>query len=217
MVTAGTSAANTKMNKSGILKKAIDKIRSLDVENIELRLENQRLKQVLGAHTMPDMFEAPLSPPTSDSSSPRPQAIEHANQNRNAIPSIESDQKILFIQRGVSPHAKFALCMIMFCIVSLNSFGSLIALNDRPNAGNWNDGNDGNAATTARRTILSNVMDDVSPVACKIRFVSAQLTQFSCGIVFVLSYQFLAIGDVLQLEQCHCLNTQLSDYDRLPD
>lgn len=141
------------MNKSGILKKSIDKIRSLEVENIELRLENQRLRQMLDAHTMPEIFEAPLSPPISDSSSPRPQAIKSQ--------SIESDQKILFIQRGVSPHAKFALCMFMFSIISLNSFGSLIALNDRPNSA-WSEGN---TAATARRTILSTVIDDVRPIA----------------------------------------------------
>lgn len=167
LVTAGTSAANTKMNKSGILKKSIDKIRSLEEDNVELKMENQRLRHMLNLQTIPDAFDSPLSPPISDSSSPRPQSIEQLQMNLNrGVPSIqaksqanESDQQILFIQRGVSPHTKFALCIFMFAVISLNSFGSLITLNGRSNV-HWN--NDEINAGSARRTILSTVIDDVS-------------------------------------------------------
>lgn len=96
--------SNTKMNKSGILKKSIDKIRSLECENVELKGENQRLRQMLG---MKAMAEAPpLSPPTSNSGSPQP---ENDSQNIFADPMhTETDQKIIFIQRGMTPHSKFA-------------------------------------------------------------------------------------------------------------
>lgn len=158
MVTAGTSAANAKMNKSGILKKSIDKIRTLEIENVELKLENQRLRQMLGAKSL---SESPLSPPISNSSSPMSHLNESSQSNDATthlkVQSSDADQKIIFIQRGVSPHTKFALCIFMFSIVALNSFGSLI-LNDRPhfdlNADNYN-------YETSRRTILSTVIDDV--------------------------------------------------------
>lgn len=163
-MTAGTSAANAKMNKSGILKKSIDKIRSLETENIELKMENHRLRQMLGMKALPDTEPTPLSPPNSNSSSPMPHLIEtsHYIESSTDAPKSQStpetDQKIIFIQRGVAPHSKFALCIFMFSVVALNSFGSLF-LTDRPNF-DFNDGNYN--AENARRAILSTMMDDVS-------------------------------------------------------
>lgn len=159
-----TGAANAKMNKSGILKKSIDKIRSLETENVELKSENQRLRQMLGMKALSDAG-SPLSPPTSNSSSPMPHLIESTHFNEKLTvpklqPSPETDQKIIFIQRGVSPHSKFALCIFMFSIVVLNSFGSLI-LTDRPNF-DFNDDATNYNVENARRAILSTMMDDVS-------------------------------------------------------
>lgn len=81
------------------------------------------------------------------------------NADAMITPKTEpTDHKVVFIQRGLSPHSKFALCIFMFAVVSLNSFGSLI-LNDRPNI----DLTDGNYnVETARRAILSTMIDDVS-------------------------------------------------------
>lgn len=150
------------MNKSGILKKSIDKIRTLETENVELKMENQRLRQMLGIKALSESA-SPLSPPNSNSSSPMPHLTEssHFNDTMMTAPKplqSETDQKIIFIQRGVSPHSKFALCIFMFAIVSLNSFGSLI-LTDRPNF-DFNDANYN--VENARRAILSTMMDDVS-------------------------------------------------------
>lgn len=164
LVTAGTSAANAKMNKSGILKKSIDKIRSLETENIELKMENHRLRQMLGMKALPDTGPTPLSPPNSNSSSPMPHSKEtsHCIENMTDAPkpqsTSETDQKIIFIQRGVAPHSKFALCIFMFSVVALNSFGSIF-LTDRPSF-DFNDGNYN--VENARRAILSTMMDDVS-------------------------------------------------------
>lgn len=153
------------MNKSGILKKSIDKIRSLETENVELKMENHRLRQMLGMKALPDTEPPPLSPPSSNSSSPMPHPIETSHYNIESSTTApksqstpETDQKIIFIQRGVSPHSKFALCIFMFSVVALNSFGSLF-LTDRPSF-DYNDGNYN--ADTARRAILSTMMDDVS-------------------------------------------------------
>lgn len=119
-------------------------------------MENQRLRQMLGVKTFSDAG-SPLSPPISNSSSPMPQITEPMICSEPvATVKTENDHKVVFIQRGLAPHSKFALCIFMFAVVSLNSFGSMI-LNDRPNLddGVYN-------METARRTILSTMIDDVS-------------------------------------------------------
>lgn len=146
------------------LQKSIDKLRSLEIENVELKMENQRLRQMLGMKTISDAG-SPLSPPISNSNSPMPQIMSEptTTQMNNSDPLItpktETDHKVVFIQRGLSPHSKFALCIFMFAVVSLNSFGSLILNDQRPNIdladGNYN-------METARRAILSTMIDDVS-------------------------------------------------------
>lgn len=121
-------------------------------------MENQRLRQMLGVKAFSDVG-SPLSPPISNSSSPMPQIAEPMQTTiSDSTPNTETDHKVVFIQRGLSPHSKFALCIFVFAVVSLNSFGSLI-LTDRPNM----DLSDGNYnMETARRVILSTMIDDVS-------------------------------------------------------
>lgn len=130
------------MNKSGILKKSIDKIRSLESENIELKGENQRLRQMLGMKNLSDAIP-PLSPPTSTGSE---------SPNSLNASDLESDQKIIFIQRGVSPHSKFALCVFMFAVVAVNSFG--LIWNESPHANYFGEDYNGE---TSRRSLLSSV------------------------------------------------------------
>lgn len=143
-------------------QKSIFKLRSLEIENVELKMENQRLRQMLGVKSFSEAG-SPLSPPISNSSSPMPQIMK-ATQMTVAEPlqvtvKTENDHKVVFIQRGLAPHSKFALCIFMFAVVSLNSFGSLILTDDRRNI----DMKDGiYSAETARRTILSTMIDDVS-------------------------------------------------------
>lgn len=144
-------------------QKSIDKLRSLEIENVELKVENQRLRQMLGMKAISDAG-SPLSPPISNSGSPMPQIMSDPTTQLNnseplITPKIETDHKVVFIQRGLSPHSKFALCIFMFAVVSLNSFGSLILNDQRPNVDladeNYN-------METARRAILSTMIDDVS-------------------------------------------------------
>lgn len=130
-------------------------------------MENQRLRQMLGMKAISDAG-SPLSPPISNSSSPMPQIMSESttttqinNSEPLITPKTETDHKVVFIQRGLSPHSKFALCIFMFAVVSLNSFGSLILNDQRPNIdladGSYN-------METPRRAILSTMMDDVSDV-----------------------------------------------------
>lgn len=128
-------------------------------------MENQRLRQMLGMRSFGETAAgSPLSPPISNSSSPMPQISDASSSPQQMTiyeqtPSVktETDHKVVFIQRGLTPHSKFALCIFMVGVVCLNSFGSII-LTDRPNMdmadGNYN-------VETARRAILSTI-DDVS-------------------------------------------------------
>lgn len=141
----------------------------MEIENVELKMENQRLRQMLGVKVFTEAG-SPLSPPISNSSSPMPQITSEPIQINNSdsivTPKTEPDHKVVFIQRGLTPHSKFALCIFMFAVVSLNSFGSLI-LNDRPNI-NLDDGNYN--METARRAILSTMIDDVR-IICFFKFL----------------------------------------------
>lgn len=129
-------------------------------------MENQRLRQMLGMKSFGETSAgSPLSPPISNSSSPMPQMSDASLSPpqmtiyEQQMPSVktETDHKVVFIQRGLTPHSKFALCIFMVGVVCLNSFGSII-LTDRPNM----DMSDGNYnVETARRAILSTI-DDVS-------------------------------------------------------
>lgn len=138
------------MNKSGILKRAIDRIRSLETENHDLRRENESLREMLnqtaGMQTIEVESIPLLSPPHSNLSSipGSPSSIDSG-----------SEQKIVFIQHGVSPHSKFALCIFMFAVVVLNNFGGFL-LNEQ------NNDIFETAGTGSRRTILSAIIDDVS-------------------------------------------------------
>lgn len=145
-----TGVTNAKMNKSGILKKSIEKIRSLEAENVELKSENRRLKEMLQSASMGTNTPLP-SPPISFSGSPMPDSPVSSE-------SSDSDHKIVFLQRGISPHSKFALCIFMFAVVALNNFG--IFLNDQPSA---DFGAAGGAPS--RRTILSTILDEVRTVS----------------------------------------------------
>lgn len=143
------------MNKSGILKKSIEKIRSLESENSQLKLENRRLREMISGKMS---IEACMPSPAhsiSQTASPTP-------GSPNSSDSSDSDQKIVFIQRGLSPHSKFSLCIFMFAIIALNNFG--IILNDRP-AHEFAYGDDTAGTGAPRRTILSTLIDDVSKIA----------------------------------------------------
>lgn len=158
LVSYGLDTANAKMNKSGILKRSIDRIRSLESENADLKRENEALKEMLNATAGMQTIEVEtipmLSPPHSNLSSPQPGSPSSVDSSSSRA-SLESEQKVIFIQHGISPHSKFALCVFMFAIVALNNFGGFL-LNDHNNELFEATG------SASRRTILSSFMDDVS-------------------------------------------------------
>lgn len=128
------------------------------------------------------------------------------------MPSIktETDHKVVFIQRGLTPHSKFALCIFMVGVVCLNSFGSII-LTDRPNMdladGNYN-------VETARRAILSTI-DDVSYSANSLNETLALFAPKNLHNSF--PFHAAAVHDVLQLAKFGGVNGEFSDCDGMFD
>lgn len=160
LVSFGMDSNNAKMNKSGILKRSIDRIRSLESENSELRRENEQLREMLNATAGMQTIEVEtiplLSPPHSihsnmSSSQPSSPSSVDSTSSRS---SLDSEQKVVFIQHGTSPHSKFALCIFMFAVIVLNNFGGFL-LNDQNNEMFETTG------SGSRRTILSAIIDDV--------------------------------------------------------
>lgn len=139
------------MNKSGILKKSIEKIRSLESENSQLKLENRRLREMISGKMSIEAYMPSPVHSISQTASPTPGSPQSSD-------SCDSEQKTVFIQRGLSPHSKFSLCVFMFAIIALNNFG--IILNDRP----AHESVYGDEAAASRRTILSTLIDDVSKI-----------------------------------------------------
>ncbi|GLV35496.1 Sterol regulatory element binding protein [Carabus blaptoides fortunei] len=135
-----------KLNKSAILRKAIEYIRFLQNSNQKLKQENMALKMAARKQTLKDLLNAgntnvdelaqecvgditpphseisSLSPPHSDNSLP-PSPEDYATQIKD-----ESDDEMIGITRGMLDHSRMALCMFMLAIVAFNPFG--IALNN---------------------------------------------------------------------------------------
>ncbi|GLG96286.1 uncharacterized protein GBIM_03088 [Gryllus bimaculatus] len=138
---------DAKLNKSAILRKAIEYIRFLQNSNARLKQENmtlkmaaqkQTLKDLLSTDTMEtqeetrmqecispssDLLAPSLTPPHSDGSPPSsPENCTFTTQIKE-----EEDEPMLSLNRGMLDHTRMALCMVMFTVVAVNPFG--IALN----------------------------------------------------------------------------------------
>ncbi|XP_059484722.1 sterol regulatory element-binding protein 1 isoform X2 [Neocloeon triangulifer] len=130
----GTEA---KLNKSAILRKAIDYIRYLQNTNNKLKQENIALRlasgQQLGATNIKDLLTVSpemtppqsspsLSPPHSDDTGSPPGSPDSFTTH------MEGDQDSnsgLGMRRGMLDHSKLALCMFMMSVVAFNPMGAL--------------------------------------------------------------------------------------------
>ncbi|KAF2879791.1 hypothetical protein ILUMI_26383 [Ignelater luminosus] len=132
----GTDA---KLNKSAILRKAIEYIRFLQNSNAKLKQENMALKMAARKNTLKDLlvtgsmkidentmqmheYDPADTPPHSDVSfSPEhslPSSPEYQTEIKN-----DSDDESMGITRGMLDHSKMALCMFMLAVISFNPFG----------------------------------------------------------------------------------------------
>lgn len=156
---------SAKLNKSAILKKAVEKIRDLQRDNYELKMENQRLKRDLlsvrdGAtlkqllvgndkKSKDNYFKTELSqpipspppmmtPPRSDESNSG-SSPPYSDSSLPPSPFSGKDESESMITsttiRGMTPHSRLTLCMFMFVVLAFNPFAKF--LNNENGSGSY--------------------------------------------------------------------------------
>ncbi|KAH6935350.1 hypothetical protein HPB50_005232 [Hyalomma asiaticum] len=160
-----------KLNKSAVLRKAIDYLRYLQNANAKLKHENLVLKmavQQTGVNVSDVLLdqkslmaeanqEAALTPPSSDMSSPDHAMEDTSSSEPPSPPQSPSETKFTNPLRGAMMHtSRMALCIFTFAFFTLNPFGWLLA-------GRPGDTYTMGSSHAAGRTILSSEGDSGSP------------------------------------------------------
>lgn len=138
---------DAKLNKSAILRKAIDYIRFLQNTNARLKQENMTLKMAAQKQTLKDLLATEkvemedmmmqeggeITPPTSDVPSP---SLTPPHSDSSLPPSPEDafstqikeeeDESLMGLNRGMLDHTRMALCMVMFTVLAFNPFGIVL-------------------------------------------------------------------------------------------
>uniref|UniRef100_A0A336LMT3 CSON007413 protein n=1 Tax=Culicoides sonorensis TaxID=179676 RepID=A0A336LMT3_CULSO len=155
---------DAKLQKSGILRKAIEHIKFLESQNKQLKQENMALKMHLTSENKDNLKDlltntskitntmGDLTPPRSSDESNPSFSPPHSENSLPASP-YSSDDGGSF--RGMTPHTKLTLCMFMFAMLVINPFAGLLrndyyVENDRE-------------YIPGRRTILKSNDDTTSP------------------------------------------------------
>lgn len=165
-----------KMNKSAVLRKAVDRIRDLQQENLQLRrMLAQRGVQVTGGtqphaslrmlledqqHQHPTMesIHLPCSPPRSDESdpsySPRSSTGSQDDSDKDSDSEEPPSPKM---RRGMTTNKRTMVCMFMFAVLAFNPFGGLWNRFEGRGGGLEDDTmNGGEGMGTIRRNILGS-------------------------------------------------------------
>nr|CAD7265369.1 unnamed protein product [Timema shepardi] len=138
-----TVGVDAKLNKSAILRKAIDYIRFLQNSNTKLKHENMALKMASDKQTLKELLVSdgsdetsqrdcvcPATPPHSDVSSPS-LSPPHSEGSLPSSPEgsftaevrDEDDDCLPTSTRGMLDHSRMVLCMLMLVVVSFNPLG----------------------------------------------------------------------------------------------
>ncbi|RUS91548.1 hypothetical protein EGW08_000663 [Elysia chlorotica] len=134
------AGVEAKLNKSAILRKAIDMIRHLQRDNNKLRQENALLRMDLKKHNIIPEVETvspSMTPPYSDSSSPvnSPSAsdqdpMESPSADEMTCINDSSDEAMFTNQTGMLDRSRMFLCMFMFCVLVFNPFNYFLGSSD---------------------------------------------------------------------------------------
>ncbi|MCJ8749359.1 hypothetical protein PDJAM_G00175470 [Pangasius djambal] len=132
---------DTKMHKSGVLRKAIDYIKYLQQVNQKLRQENLALKMASQKHKSVCVVDevSVMTPPPSDSGSASPQFSIDSEPNSPLLEPLKSEPASPPSAVGVMDRSRVLLCALTFLCVSLNPLPSLIG-SDQYSASSWPGG-----------------------------------------------------------------------------
>uniref|UniRef100_A0A4W6DUH3 Sterol regulatory element-binding protein 1 n=1 Tax=Lates calcarifer TaxID=8187 RepID=A0A4W6DUH3_LATCA len=154
---AGTEA---KLNKSAVLRKAIDYIRYLQQANQKLKQENMALKMAAQKNkSLKDLVAMEVdgqsdvknelpTPPASDVGSPT--SFSHCGSDSEPDSPMGEDTKVCGSAGGMLDRSRMALCAFTFLFLSLNPLAALLCSSGSSSAGST-------AATTthhAGRSVL---------------------------------------------------------------
>uniref|UniRef100_A0A1Q3FNU2 Putative dna-binding protein n=1 Tax=Culex tarsalis TaxID=7177 RepID=A0A1Q3FNU2_CULTA len=145
---------DAKLNKSAILRKAIDHIRHLQKQNNNLKQENMylkmkmsnrknSLKDLLVGNVQDEMVQSgPVTPPRSDDSSNSSLSPSHTSDNSmppspygsmssggGGIDDSLNEEEMITNVRGMTAHSRLTLCMFMLAVLVINPFGSILSTN----------------------------------------------------------------------------------------
>uniref|UniRef100_A0A1B0DB31 Uncharacterized protein n=1 Tax=Phlebotomus papatasi TaxID=29031 RepID=A0A1B0DB31_PHLPP len=161
---------NAKLNKSAVLRKAVETIRDLRRQNEKLKAENFMLRSAakdgkslkgLLLTGQPQKEEymtrsaSLMTPPRSDESShsmsPSPSEVSGppSPYDENIKEEPEESEIMRSVKRGMTANSRIMLCMVMFAVLTVNPFRQLLS-----RTGNSGDlfGDD---SVSSRRNILS--------------------------------------------------------------
>uniref|UniRef100_A0A4W6EWC2 Sterol regulatory element-binding protein 1 n=1 Tax=Lates calcarifer TaxID=8187 RepID=A0A4W6EWC2_LATCA len=156
---AGTEA---KLNKSAVLRKAIDYIRYLQQANQKLKQENMALKMAAQKNkSLKDLVAMEVdgqsdvknelpTPPASDVGSPT--SFSHCGSDSEPDSPMGEDTKVCGSAGGMLDRSRMALCAFTFLFLSLNPLAALLCSSGSSSAGST-------AATTthhAGRSVLAD-------------------------------------------------------------
>ncbi|XP_060760146.1 sterol regulatory element-binding protein 2 isoform X2 [Neoarius graeffei] len=132
---------DTKMHKSGILRKAIDYIKYLQQVNQKLRQENLALKMASQKHKSACVVDevSVMTPPPSDSGSASPQFSMDSEPDSPLLEPLKSEPASPPSPVGVMDRSRVLLCALTFLCVSLNPLPSLIG-SDQYSPSSWPEG-----------------------------------------------------------------------------
>ncbi|XP_058834302.1 sterol regulatory element-binding protein 1 [Topomyia yanbarensis] len=141
---------DAKLNKSAILRKAIDHIRHLQKQNNTLQQENaylkrtmtnqkKSLKDLLISNVSDEMVpvQGQITPPRSDESN---SSLSPSHNSDNSMPpspfgtnsstgmdESQHEEVLMSSVRGMSAHSRLTLCMFMLAVLVINPFGSFLS------------------------------------------------------------------------------------------